>query len=60
MVQNDGQELRKPELYLSKSTQQAVENSLRHGINNPASGGLKSVPTSGKEVAESKGEAMIE
>eukprot|EP00975_Prorocentrum_lima_P034002 7144172-Prorocentrum_lima.AAC.1 len=37
----------------------AVESSL-HGISNPASGGLKSVPVSGKEVADSKGEAVTE
>eukprot|EP00975_Prorocentrum_lima_P071377 12937313-Prorocentrum_lima.AAC.1 len=41
--------VRKEELYLPKSTQQAVENNLRHGISNSASGGLKSVPFSGKE-----------
>eukprot|EP00975_Prorocentrum_lima_P010530 2237067-Prorocentrum_lima.AAC.1 len=33
---------------------------FRHGISNPASGGLKSVPVAGKDVADSKGEALIE
>eukprot|EP00975_Prorocentrum_lima_P070360 12931484-Prorocentrum_lima.AAC.1 len=38
VVQQDDQEVRIEELYLSKSSQHAVENSLRHGISNPASG----------------------
>eukprot|EP00975_Prorocentrum_lima_P049510 10358679-Prorocentrum_lima.AAC.1 len=60
VVQQDDQQIRREELYLSKSSHKAVENSLRHGISNLASGGLESVPVSGKEVADSKGEALIE
>eukprot|EP00975_Prorocentrum_lima_P070083 12929958-Prorocentrum_lima.AAC.1 len=35
-------------------------NTLRHGISNPASGGLKSQPSTGKEVADNKREAFID
>eukprot|EP00975_Prorocentrum_lima_P050082 10487827-Prorocentrum_lima.AAC.1 len=44
----------KEELYLPNASQEAVEKSLRHGISNPASAGLKSVPVSCKEVADRK------
>eukprot|EP00975_Prorocentrum_lima_P025158 5281562-Prorocentrum_lima.AAC.1 len=55
VVGQDDQDIRNKELYMSKSSQQAGEHSLWRGISNPTSGGLKSVPVSGKEVADSKG-----
>eukprot|EP00975_Prorocentrum_lima_P014008 2976831-Prorocentrum_lima.AAC.1 len=36
------------------------EKSFQHGFSNPATAGLKSVPVSCKEVADSKGEALLE
>eukprot|EP00975_Prorocentrum_lima_P036644 7706325-Prorocentrum_lima.AAC.1 len=60
VLQQEDQEVRKEELYLPKATQDEVEKSFQHGIGNPATGGLKCVPVSRKEVADSKGEAMLE
>eukprot|EP00975_Prorocentrum_lima_P050332 10540067-Prorocentrum_lima.AAC.1 len=64
MVQPEDQSVRREDLYLSKTSHGAVEKSRQHGIStlasggwngNLASGGLKSVPVSGVEGADSKG-----
>eukprot|EP00975_Prorocentrum_lima_P067514 12915358-Prorocentrum_lima.AAC.1 len=52
--------VRKEELYLPQAVQEEVTNkTFEHGFINPAAG-LKSSPVATKEVAESRGDAMLE
>eukprot|EP00975_Prorocentrum_lima_P016288 3455534-Prorocentrum_lima.AAC.1 len=60
MLQPEYQYVRKEELCLPKATQDEVEKSFQHGIGDPATGRLESVPVTCKDVADSKGEAMLE
>eukprot|EP00975_Prorocentrum_lima_P069231 12925119-Prorocentrum_lima.AAC.1 len=52
-ARQDQQEVRREELYSPKATQEEASKSFARGFINPAAGGLKSMPVTSKEVADS-------
>eukprot|EP00975_Prorocentrum_lima_P056445 11835244-Prorocentrum_lima.AAC.1 len=59
--QQEDFQVRKAELYWPQEVQEEVNKNFQHGFTNPASGlKTKSTPMTNKEVAGSRGDAMLE
>eukprot|EP00975_Prorocentrum_lima_P014765 3131235-Prorocentrum_lima.AAC.1 len=57
--QQEDNHLRREELYLPQAIQDEAKKGFEHGVSNPAAG-LKSAPVTCKEVADNRGDTMLE